>query len=72
MKYLYLDTPEYNKETESCSPDYKIENGIFIAGWKVEKKPDEDDHVSIPEEQPDDSLTLREQLSIMEDAFAEL
>lgn len=72
MKYLYLDQPAYDPETEIISPDYKIENGVFISGWKVENKPDEDGHVPTPEEQPDGAPTLRDRLTIMEDAFAEL
>ena len=39
MKYLHLDKPVYDPETEVLVPDYKIENGTFISGWKVEKKP---------------------------------
>lgn len=40
MKYLYLDKPSYDQETEIISPDYKIEDGVFIVGWKVDPKPD--------------------------------
>lgn len=72
MKYLYLDEPAYDPETENCYPEYRIEDGTFVAGWKVEKKPDDDGYVPMPEEQPDGAPTLRERVSIMEDAFAEL
>lgn len=72
MRYVYLDKPAYDPETETISPDYKIEDGTFIAGWKVEKKPDEDGYTPTPEEQPDGAPTLRERVEIMEDAFAEL
>lgn len=72
MKYVYLDKPAYNPETEIIVPDYKIENGTFIAGWKIEQKPDEDGYVPTPDEQPDGEPTLRERVAIMEDAFAEL
>lgn len=50
MKYLYPEKPAYDQETETISPDYKIENGVFIAGWKVEKKPDEDGYTPTTEE----------------------
>lgn len=72
MKYLYRDKPSHDPETETISPEYKIEDGTFISGWKVEKKPDDDGYVPTPEEQPDGAPTLRERMSIMEDAFAEL
>ena len=68
MKYLYLDKPAYDPEAETISPDYKIENGVFIAGWKVEKKPDEDGYVPTPEEQPDGAPTLRERVGLLETA----
>ena len=42
MKYLYLEKPAYDQEKETISPDYKIENGVFIVNWKIRKKPDED------------------------------
>ena len=32
MKYRYLDKPAYDPEMETISPDYKIENGVFISG----------------------------------------
>ena len=66
MKYLYLGKPAYDPETETISPDYKIENGVFIAGWKVEKKPDEDGHAPTPEEQPDGAPTLRDRVDLLE------
>ena len=72
MKYSHLEKPAYDPETETISPDYKIEDGTFIAGWKVEKKPDEEGYTPTPEEQPDGAPTLRERVEIMEDAFAEL
>ena len=66
MKYLYLDKPAYNPETEILSPDYKIENGVFVAGWKVAPKPDEDGYTPTPDEQPDDAPTLRERVDLLE------
>lgn len=68
MKYLYLEKPAYDPETETISPDYKIENGTFIVGWKVEKKPDEDGYVPTPEEQPDGAPTLRDRVGLLETA----
>ena len=68
MKYLYLDKPAYDPDTENCFPDYKIEDGTFISGWKVEKKPDEDGYVPTPEEQPDGAPTLRERVGLLETA----
>ena len=65
MKYLYLEKPDYDKETEAIMPDYKIEDGVFISGWKVEKKPDEDGYVPTPEEQPDGAPTLRERVELL-------
>lgn len=67
MKYLYMDKPAYDHETETVSPDYKIENDVFIAGWRVEK-PDEDGYVPTPEEQPDGAPTLRERVGLLETA----
>lgn len=72
MKYIYLEKPDYNTETETISPDYRIEDGAFIVGWKVEAKPDEDGYIPTSDEQPDGAPTLRERVEIMEDAFAEL
>lgn len=66
MKYLYLDKPTYDPETEVLSPDYKIEDGAFISGWKVEKIPDEDGYTPTPEEQPDGGPTLRERVELLE------
>ena len=68
MKYLYLDKPAYDPETANCYPEYKIEDGAFVAGWKVEKKPDEDGYVPTPEEQPDGAPTLRERVELLESA----
>ena len=69
MKYIYDDEPVYNPETEVLVPDYKIEDGTFIAGWKVEKKPDEDGYVPTPDEQPNDSPTLRDRVDKLESAL---
>ena len=66
MKYLYLDKPAYDPETENCYPDYKIEDGVFISGWKVEKKHDEDGYVPTPDEHPDGAPTLRERVDLLE------
>ena len=66
MKYLYLDKPVYDPETEVLSPDYKIADGTFIAGWKIGEKPDEDGYVPEPEEQPDGAPTLRERVMELE------
>lgn len=68
MKYLYLEKPTYDPETETIYQDYKIENGVFISGWKVEKKPDEDGYTPTPEEQPDGAPTLRERVELLESA----
>ena len=72
MKYLYLEKPSYDPDTETVSPDFHIEAGVFISGWTVDKKPDEDGYIPTPDEQPDGAPTLRERVEIMEDAFAEL
>ena len=45
MRYVYLDKPDYDRETQILSPQYKIEDGTFFAGWKIEKKPDADGYV---------------------------
>ena len=66
MKYRYLDKPAYDQETETISPEYKIEDGTFFAGWKIEPKPDEDGHVPTPEEQPDGAPTLRDRVDLLE------
>ena len=66
MKYLYLDKPDYNPETETISPDYEIVDGTFIVGWKVEKKPDEDGYTPTPEEQPYGEPTLRDRVGLLE------
>lgn len=50
MKYLYLEKPAYDQEKETISPDYKIENGVFIVDWKIRKKPDDDGHTQTAEE----------------------
>lgn len=68
MKYLYLEKPAYDHETENCYPDYKIEDGVFVAGWKVDKKPDEDGYIPTPEEQPYGAPTLRERVDLLESA----
>ena len=66
MNYLNLDKPAYDQETENCYPDYKIVDGVFVAGWKVEKKPDEDFYVPTPDEQPDGAPTLRDRVAMLE------
>ena len=68
MRYMYLEKPDYNPETETLSPDYRIENCTFISGWKVVQKPDEDGYVPTPEEQPDGAPTLRERVDLLEAA----
>lgn len=72
MKYIYDDKPVYNPETEVMVPDYKIENGTFIAGWKVERKPDEDGYVPTPDEQPEGAPTIRERVDKIESALEAL
>ena len=70
MKYLYLDKPTYDPKTEVLSPDYKIEDGVFIVGWKVEPKPD-----NYPEAPPEDQsdevpvITERTASEIREQAY---
>ena len=66
MKYRYLDKPAYDPETETISPEYKIEGGTFLAGWKIEPKPDEDGYVPTLEEQPDGAPTLRDRVDLLE------
>ena len=66
MKYMYLDKPAYDHETETLVSDYKIEDGTFISAWKVEKIHDEDGYVPTPEEQPDGAPTLRERVDLLE------
>ena len=66
MKYLYLEKPAYDPENENCYPEYKIEDGVFVAGWKVEKMPDEDGYTPTPEEQPDGAPTLRDRIEFLE------
>ena len=68
MRYKYLEKPTYNPETEIISPDYKIENGAFISGWKVEQKLDEDGYAPTPDEQPSNTPTLRERVDLLESA----
>lgn len=72
MKYLYMDKPTYNPETEVLSPDYKIEDGAFISGWKIDKKPDEDGYTPTPEEQPDGAPTLRERIDLLESSTEDI
>lgn len=71
MRYVYLDKPAYDPDTEIISPDYKIKNGAFIAGWKVEPMPDEDGHIPVPEEQPVGAPTLRDRVGVLETATVE-
>lgn len=68
MRYKYLEKPIYNPETETIFPDYKIENGTFISGWKVEQKLDEDGYAPTPDEQPSNAPTLRERVESLESA----
>lgn len=70
MKYLFLEKPSYNPETETLSPDYRLEDGVFVAGWKVEPKPDEDGYVPTHDEQPEGEPTLRERIARLETATA--
>ena len=51
MRYVYLDKPDYDRETQILYPEYKIEDGTFFAGWKIEKKPDADDYVDISDDE---------------------
>ena len=55
MRYVYLDKPDYDQETQILYPEYKIEDGTFFAGWKIEKKPDADGYVD-----PSDEITETE------------
>lgn len=70
MRYLFLNKPTYDSKTEVLSPDYKIEDGVFIAGWKVEPKPD-----NYPEAPPEDQsaevpvLTERTASEMREQAY---
>ena len=66
MRYKYLEKPVYNSETETIFPDYKIEDGTFILGWKVEPKADEDGYMPTPDEQPSNAPTLRERVDLLE------
>ena len=66
MKYVNMDKPSYNPKTEIITPDYKIEDGTFISGWKVEKKPDEDGYIPTQEEQPSNAPTIRERITLLE------
>ena len=68
MRYIYLDKPEYNPETETVLPDYRIEDGTFISDWTVEPIPDEDGYIPTPEEQPDNAPTLRDRVEMLEEA----
>ena len=66
MRYVNMDKPSYDTKTEIITPDYKIEDGVFIAGWKVEKKPDEDGYIPTQEEQPGNAPTIRERVTLLE------
>ena len=66
MKYVNMDKPSYNPKTEIITPDYKIEDGTFISGWKVEKKPDEDGYIPTQEEQNGNTPTIRERITLLE------
>lgn len=72
MKYKYLEKPAYNTETETIFPDYKIEDGTFISGWKVEQKLDEDGYTPTPDEQPSNAPTLRERVGMLETATEDI
>lgn len=66
MKYVYLEKPAYDQETEMLMPYYKIEDGTFVSGWKVEKIPDEDGYIPTPEEQPASAPSLRQRVDALE------
>lgn len=66
MRYVNMDKPSYNPKTEIITPDYKIEDGTFISGWKVEKKPDEDGYIPTQEEQNGNTPTIRERITLLE------
>lgn len=66
MKYVYLDKPAYDQETEMLTPYYIIEDGTFVSGWKVDKIPDEDGYVPTPEEQPSSAPSLRQRVDALE------
>lgn len=66
MRYKYLEKPVYNPETETIFHDYKIEDGTFISGWKVEPKPDDDGYVPTQDEQLNNAPTLRERVDLLE------
>lgn len=72
MRYKYLEKPAYNPETETIFPDYKIEDGTFISGWKVEQKHDEDGYSPTPDEQPSNAPTLRERVNLLESATEDI
>ena len=72
MKYIYKDKPKYDPEKSDLYPDYRIENGIFYAGWKVTPKLDEDGYAPTPDEQPEDAPTLRDRLAALESAMLEM
>lgn len=61
-----MDKPTYDPDTDNCYPEYKIDDGVFIAGWKVEKKPDGDGYVPTTDEQPDGAPTLRDRFGLLE------
>ena len=66
MRYVNMDKPSYDTKTEIITPDYKIEDGNFISGWKIEKKPDEDGYIPTQEEQPGNAPTIRERVTLLE------
>lgn len=72
MRYIYEDKPKYDPEKSDLYPDYRIENGIFYAGWKVTPKLDEDGYTPTPDEQPEDAPTLRDRLEALESAMLEV
>ena len=58
MRYVYLDKPDYDRETQILSPQYKIEDGTFFAGWKIEEKTDEDGYVDPSDEIAEEAPVL--------------
>ena len=58
MRYVYLDKPDYDRETQILSPQYKIEDGTFFAGWKIEKEPDADGYVDPSDEIAEEAPVL--------------
>ena len=57
MRYVYLDKPDYDRETQILYPEYKIEDGTFFAGWKIEEKT-EDGYVNPSDEIAEEAPVL--------------